>query len=102
VRTDRTGVRLPHVTDSQIDQLVAAVRALPAAERLHVAKRVIDALDENDRRLVLKQAESATTPAPDQVPSMLGLFADEPDLVDEVCRIAYAARAAARLRTIDQ
>jgi hypothetical protein len=61
-----------------------------------VVKRVLDGIDENDRQLVLKQVESSTASVPHEVPSMLGLFADEPDLVDEACRSAYAARAAAR------
>ncbi len=33
--------------------------------------------------------------------SMIGLFADEPDLMDEVCRAAMEDRATRRLRVTD-
>jgi hypothetical protein len=32
---------------------------------------------------------------------MLGLFADEPDVVDQVCRQAYADRATTQPRQLD-
>jgi len=90
------------VTESQIDQLVAAVRALPSAERLRVAERLIEGLSVDDRLRVLQQARTANSSTSVGAPSMLGLFADEPDLVDEVCRQAYADRATAQPRSIDE
>ena len=91
------------MTDSQIDQLVAAARALSPAERLRVAQRVIDGLPVEDRlRLVHDAGSSAAPIATDaRAPSMLGLFADEPDLVDDVCRLAYADRATIQPRQLD-
>lgn len=91
------------MTDSQIDQLVAAARALPPAERLRVAQRVVEGLPVEDRLRVLNDALAAARLPPNdaRAPSMLGLFADEPDLVDEVCRQAYADRAVAQPRSLD-
>ena len=91
------------MTDSQIDQLLAAVRALPPAERLRVAQRVVESLPAEERLRVLPQAAtSAPAPTPaTRPPSMLGLFADEPDLVDEVCRQVYADRATTQPRQLD-
>lgn len=84
------------MTDSQLDQLVAAARALSAAERLRVAQRVIEGLPVEDRLRVAQDVReaAASTPLSARAPTMLGLFANEPDLVDEVCRQAYADRAA--------
>jgi hypothetical protein len=33
--------------------------------------------------------------------SLLGLMGDEPELVDEVCSLAYEARRTAHLRAVD-
>ena len=89
------------MTDSQIEQLLAAVRALPNAERLRVAQRVVESLSDEDR-LRLTQQATPTAPGLAAGPlSMLGLFADEPELVDEVCRQAYAVRAGAHPRPLD-
>jgi hypothetical protein len=81
---------------------VAAVRALPSSERLRVAKRLIEGLSMEDRLRVLQQVAPSNSPTPTGAPSMLGLFADEPDLVDEVCRKAYADRATAQPRQVDE
>jgi hypothetical protein len=91
------------VIDSQIDQLVAAARALSPAERLRVAQRVIEGLAAEDRlRMVQEKSAAAQTSTGARAPSVLGLFADEPDLVDEVCRQAYADRlSSARPRGVD-
>jgi hypothetical protein len=34
--------------------------------------------------------------------SLLGLMNDDPDLVDQVCSIAYEARRTAHLRAVDE
>lgn len=34
--------------------------------------------------------------------SLLGLMADEPDLVDQVCSLAYEGRRTAHLRAVDE
>lgn len=89
------------MTEAQLEQLVAAVGALPAPERVRVATKVIEGLSPDERLLVLQRVVSPTALV-DAGPSMLGLFADEPELVDEVCRRAYADRATAEPRPIDE
>jgi hypothetical protein len=89
------------MTEAQLEQLVAAVGALPAPERVRVATKVIEGLSSAERLLVLQRVASPTSSV-EAAPSMLGLFADEPELVDEVCRRAYADRATAEPRPIDE
>jgi hypothetical protein len=89
------------MTEAQLAQLVAAVGALPAPERVRVATKVIEGLSADDRKLVLQRIASQVGSG-ESVPSMLGLFADEPELVDEVCRRAYSDRATAEPRPINE
>ena len=89
------------MTEAQLEQLVAAVGALSAPERLRVATKVIEGLSADERKLLLQRIASPAGSV-ESVPSMLGLFADEPELVDEVCRRAYADRATAEPRPIDE
>lgn len=89
------------VTEAQLEQLVAAVAALPAPERVRVATKVIEGLSADERKLVLQRIASPAGSV-ESVPSMLGLFADEPELVDEVCRRAYADRVTAEPRPMDE
>lgn len=74
-----------------MDDLLAAIRRLPLEDRLRLIERVArDASDDTPR------------PAPAAVaPSLLGLMADEPDVVDEMCALVYHARGTARMRTVD-
>ena len=75
-----------------IDEILATIRRLPLNERL--------ALIEQAAR---EAAED--TPMPDAVvsqPSLLGLMADEPELVDQVCSMVYQARSSARMRAINE
>ena len=55
-------------------------------------------LQEMDRAI----AEGASGIGDRQSCSLLGLMADEPDLVDQVCSLAYGARPTAHLRTVDE
>jgi hypothetical protein len=89
------------MTEVQLEQLVAAVGALPAPERVRVATKVIEGLSADERKLVLQRI-APPADSVESIPSMLGLFADEPELVDEVCRRAYADRATAEPRPIDE
>lgn len=89
------------MTEAQLEQLVAAVAALPAPERVRVATKVIEGLSPDERLLVLQRVASSASSV-EAAPSMLGLFADEPALVDEVSRRAYADRATAEPRPIDE
>ena len=77
-----------------LDELLATIRSLPLAER---------------RRLIERAAREADqdTPTPASVgqasvPSLLGLMADEPNVVDQMCALAYQARRGARMRSLDE
>ena len=76
------------------DELLAAIRRLPLDERRRLIERAVHDADED-------------TPEPPPVgaspaPSLLGLMADEPELVDRMCSLVYQARTTARMRTIDE
>ena len=76
-----------------IDELLSAIRHLPLEDRLRLIDRA-------------RQEASEDTPAPPEAQQMsprplLGLMADEPDVVDEMCALAYEARSKAQMRTID-
>lgn len=47
-------------------------------------------------------AEGASDGKHASTASLLGLMNDEPDLVDQVCSIAYEARRTAHLRAVDE
>ena len=47
-------------------------------------------------------AEGASDGRHASTASLLGLMNDDPDLVDQVCSIAYEARRTAHLRTVDE
>jgi hypothetical protein len=69
-----------------VHQLYEAIRALPVPERLKLVERVVHDVVE--------------TPAPSGPQrSLLGLFADEPEVIDEICSQALRDRGVRRLRT---
>lgn len=65
------------------DEILQAIRALPVPERLRLIERVVHDLAE--------ASADAQRPALEPA-SLLGLFADEPELIDDVCRMAMDAR----------
>ena len=74
------------------DQIFQAIQTLPVRERLRLVERVVHTLADS----------SETEPAPSpraEASALLGLFADEPDLVDDVCQMALSARKRDALRT---
>jgi hypothetical protein len=75
-----------------IEELLAAIRRLPFDERLRLIERAAHDAAED-------------TPSPGAVrvsaPSLIGLMADEPEVVDRMCSVVYEARAKARMRTVD-
>jgi hypothetical protein len=85
---------LPRVAISNVDDILARIRSLPLEERLRLIERAAHEAAED-------------TPKPpnvveSRVPQILGLMADEPDLVDEICALAYQARTQARMRSLDE
>ena len=78
---------------SRIEEIYSVARSLPLPDRLRLAERLVhDAVEASGR-------ESAPGEGED---SMIGLFADEPDLIDEVCRMAMEDRATRPLRASDE
>lgn len=74
-----------------MDELLAVIRQLPLDERRTLIERATRDADQDT-----PQPPLATHPA-----SLLGLMADEPEVVDEMCSIVYAARSTARMRPLD-
>jgi hypothetical protein len=77
-----------------LDDLLAAIRRLPLDERLRLIERAAH-----------EAAEDTPKPAQvsdSRVPSLLGLMADEPDLVDQMCSFVYQARHSSRMRAVDE
>jgi len=66
---------------TRTEELAAAIRALPPGGRLRVVERVVHEM----------AADLPGVAAP-QPPSVIGLFADMPEVVDEVCEAAMEAR----------
>lgn len=69
-----------------VHQIYEAIRSLPVPERLRLVERVVHDVVE--------------APAPGKTkPSLLGLFEDEPEVIDEICSQALRDRGVRRLRT---
>lgn len=78
---------------TNVEQIFQAIRRLPVPDRLRLVERVVHDLAD----VSWTQAERRL--GGEEAPSLLGLFADEPDLVDDVCRMAMEARKRDKLRT---
>jgi hypothetical protein len=83
------------VTAKTLDEILSQIRALPLAERLRVIERIAHEVAE----VTPDAPEVSNGPA---TPSLLGLMEDEPELVDEVCALAYELRAEAHARVTDE
>jgi hypothetical protein len=83
-----------HMAAPTTDDLLAAIRRLSLEERL----RLIDQAAHGAAEDTPKPAAVSTSPAP----SLLGLMADDPDLVDHICSIACETRKTARMRAVDE
>lgn len=77
---------------SNVEQIIQEIQTLPIHDRLRVIERVVH--DLADTSVAQQQAGAA-----EGRPSLLGLFADEPELIEEVCRTAMEDRKHDRLRT---
>ena len=76
------------------DDLLAAIRRLPLDERL----RLIEKATQEAAQDTPKPGHAAATSAH----SLVGLMADEPELVDQMCASVYQCRASAHLRALDE
>ena len=61
---------------------------MPLGERLRLVQRIVQDVAQDAERTGSSGAQ----------PSVIGLFADEPELVDEICEAAMAARERDPLR----
>lgn len=77
---------------STIDELLAAIRQLPIDERRALIARATRDADQDTPR----------PPPAVQPVSLLGLMADEPEIVDKMCSLVYDARKTARMRALDE
>jgi hypothetical protein len=75
-------------------ELLEAIRRLPMDERQQLINRAALDVEEDTP----KPARVDTTSSH----SLVGLMADEPEIVDQMCSLAYQARNAARMRTVDE
>jgi hypothetical protein len=71
-----------------VEELYEAIRHLTPSERLRLVERVVHDVAESDG----VHAEPR---------SIIGMMADEPDVMDEACKLAMAARAKSRMRLTD-
>ena len=77
---------------TDIEQLFQAIHGLPVRERLRLVERVV-------RDVADAPPEEAREP--EAADSMLGLFADDPDAVDEMMGAVLEMRQRSRLRTVE-
>ena len=77
---------------TDVKQILRVIQGLPIRDRLWLVEHIA-------RDLMTMDASHAEPHPSEQAPSVLGLFADEPDLVDEVCSMAMEARKKDVLRT---
>jgi hypothetical protein len=76
------------VADTNVDEIYTAIRGLPITERLKLVERVVHDITE----------AHATGPVKRDPRAIIGAFADIPDVVDEICEAAMAARGRDPLR----
>ncbi len=77
----------------RIEKIYSVARSLPLPDRLRLAERLVhDAVEASGKE---------PAPVAEGGDSMIGLFAEEPDLIDEVCRMAMEDRATRPLRASD-
>ena len=70
-----------------MEDLLAAIRRLPE-DRLQLIERATRDASE----------DTPKPPAAVAAPSLLGLMADEHEVVDDMCALVYQARSTARMR----
>jgi hypothetical protein len=71
-----------------IEQIYEAIRDLSPSDRLRLVERVVHDVAERE----LSGARAG---------SIMGMMADEPELMDQVCGLAMAAREKSRMRPVD-
>jgi hypothetical protein len=69
------------MSQPDFDQLLQAIRALPRPDRLRLVERVVHEL-----------AEEARGTAAGAGHAVLGMFADDAELMDQICELAMTHR----------
>lgn len=77
---------------TDVKQIFSVIQGLPVRDRLWLVERIA-------HDLMVTSTSQMAPPPQEQAPSLLGLFADEPDLIDEVRDRAMEARRKDPLRT---
>ena len=72
------------------NELLAAIRSLPFDERVRIIEQATRNIEEDTPRPPVAAVASTR--------SLVGLFSDEPNLIEEVCKLAYESRDSARMR----
>ncbi len=83
------------------DSLILWMLGLSPTKRLAFVQGFVDSvriLRSGRRSGAAEASDKESVPATEGTDSMIGLFADEPDLVDEVCRMAMEDRETRHLR----
>jgi hypothetical protein len=78
---------------TEVEQIFETIRRLPVRDRLRLVERVVHELADTS------STEDRVEP-PATEPSPLGLFADDPDEVDEMMKIVAENRRRWKLRSV--
>jgi hypothetical protein len=78
---------------SRAEELIREVLALPTLEKVRVVEAVVHDL---------AGVPGIEPPSAEPAPSLIGLFADEPDAVDEMLATVMDMRRRSRLKTVER
>jgi hypothetical protein len=81
------------VAMTTLEQIFQAIQRLPIPDRLRLVEQVVHELAD------VSSARAGTQPEPPA--SLIGLFADDPDAVDEMMKTVTENRRASRLRALE-
>lgn len=76
---------------TDVEQIFAAIQRLPVPDRLRIVERVVHELAD-------ASASPIQHPGAESYPSPVGLFADDPDAVDDMMETVRENRRSSRLR----
>jgi hypothetical protein len=78
---------------TDVEQIFEAIQRLPVPERLRLVERVVHDLAD-------ASATEPQLPPTEGEPSLLGLFADDPEAIDDMMRTVMENRRRSRLRDV--
>jgi hypothetical protein len=80
---------------TDVEQIFQAIQGLPVPDRRRLIERVARGLDD------AKKDGQRSPPTEGDEPDLLGLLADDPELADEIYKIATVERARETMRDWD-